>query len=246
MKPSSSRLADQVASLLCAEIVSERIPSGAPIPSEGEIVAQYDVSKVVAREAIQQLVLTGVVSVRQGRRSLVNDRRSWDFLSPLVQRELLQGARRSEYTSQVFEARALLEPVAAELCTVRASEAEVEELLALVQEMELVAATTKDVREFLAYDSAFHAVIVGGVGNDFIRVVIRDLHRLAQACWADSLLQPGELSAVAGEHASIANAIRDRSPQRASEAMRSHLESAGRLELATRRPALLDAAQAAR
>jgi GntR family transcriptional regulator len=73
--PMSDRPAyNQVAERLRQRIYSGELRPGDKLPSESELIEQFNVSRVTARGAIKELQAEGLIVTRQGRGSFVRDR----------------------------------------------------------------------------------------------------------------------------------------------------------------------------
>ena len=86
------RLRERLALLLAREVVSGRLAAAAAFPSTEELVARFEVSRTVAREALQTLFMLGLVRVQHGKRTEVLPMASWDILSSVVRRSAARGA----------------------------------------------------------------------------------------------------------------------------------------------------------
>jgi GntR family transcriptional regulator, transcriptional repressor for pyruvate dehydrogenase complex len=77
-KPSArlnrSRVADQIVDDLRGQILSGALPDGARLPSEQDLAGQYGVSGPTIREAIRVLAAMGLLSTRNGSRTVVTAR----------------------------------------------------------------------------------------------------------------------------------------------------------------------------
>ncbi|WP_169317443.1 FadR/GntR family transcriptional regulator [Actinacidiphila oryziradicis] len=65
------RVADQIVEDLRSQILSGALPDGARLPSERELAANYDVSSPTVREAVRVLTAMGLLSTRNGSRTIV-------------------------------------------------------------------------------------------------------------------------------------------------------------------------------
>jgi len=63
----------QISREIIARIQSGALPPGTPVPSENEIIEQYQVSNTTARKALLELEREGWVSRRKGRGTFVRD-----------------------------------------------------------------------------------------------------------------------------------------------------------------------------
>lgn len=62
-----SRLADIVSDAIASALFDGRIEPGEPLPPEGEIAKEFGVSRPIAREALRQLSVAGLVLTQQGK-----------------------------------------------------------------------------------------------------------------------------------------------------------------------------------
>jgi DNA-binding GntR family transcriptional regulator len=67
---------DQVAADIAADITSGAMAPGARLPTEVELAAQYQVSRVTIRRAVKELSGHGLVVVSHGRGTFVTERPS--------------------------------------------------------------------------------------------------------------------------------------------------------------------------
>jgi GntR family transcriptional regulator len=72
----------QLESVLAAEIVAGRFPSGSRLLNEDELVKRYAVSRTTVRQTIQNLIRRGMIEIRRGKGTFV--------LQPKVTQELTQ------------------------------------------------------------------------------------------------------------------------------------------------------------
>src|ERR1700743_1801221 len=74
----------QVEDVLVARISSGALPIGAQLPSEEELVREFDVSRTTIRTTIQNLVRQGLVEIRRGRGTFVASPRIVQELTELT------------------------------------------------------------------------------------------------------------------------------------------------------------------
>jgi GntR family transcriptional repressor for pyruvate dehydrogenase complex len=225
------RLSDSVVAYFSREIVSGRLAPGQALPSEPELAAQFGLSKVVIRDSIQALETMGLIRVQQGKRTIVLNDAEWDVLSSLTQRAFQAEGTARDLREQMYEARLIVEPAVAALCAARSTEARVQELIVLVDQMRLIARRDGDVGHFLAIDRAFHDLIARAVGNVAVRAMMRDLHVPTAAHWANSGVLPADLAMLAEQHARIATAIEARDSEGARRVMAEHIEWARQVDI---------------
>lgn len=225
------KLSEQLVLHLAREIVSGRRAPGDLLSSEPELALEFEVSKVVVREAVQTLAALGLLRVQQGKRSTVLPSPEWNILAPAVLEALRQEGRIMDLIKQLYEMRLLLETHAAREAATRIREEEAGVLRAITQRMRAAAVETADVRRFLDLDLQFHDAVISAAGNVLLRAVMRDLHGFLLTCWTDSRIDVEQLGALAEQHDDVARAICDHAPDRAAAAMRRHLEWAKQIEI---------------
>lgn len=232
-----NRLHEQLAAQLCREIVSGRLPTGASIPSEPELVRQYGVSKTVVRETIQALASTGLVRVQHGKRTTVLPESDWDILSGLVQEASRAEGLAGAMIDELYEVRLALEPRAARWTAERAEPADRDAIARTVGAMrDALRDGAGDASErFLAGDREFHVRIASAASNRVLRAIVRDIHELLTTSWRWSVLSASQMETAFRQHESIAQAISAGDGAAAQSAMRAHLEWAAETDRATYR-----------
>src|SRR6058998_473734 len=149
-------LTGELVARLADDITSGRIPPGARLPTEQELIAATGVSRTVVREAVAALRAEGLVVTRQGVGAFVpeNARRplriDFDPLSPL--RAVLD----------VMELRTGIEIEAAGLAAARASTPQIRNI---VRCLDAIDAALKRGEDAIAQDFALHCSIAGATGN---------------------------------------------------------------------------------
>jgi DNA-binding FadR family transcriptional regulator len=123
---------EEVADRIRELIFSAAVKTGDRLPTERELAAQFGVSRVVIREAIRALELTGLLEVKKGPKGGIfiienHQRPITDSISNLLGR----GEARLE---DLFEVRLLIEPYAAERVARIGTAQDFSDLSALVQQ----------------------------------------------------------------------------------------------------------------
>jgi DNA-binding FadR family transcriptional regulator len=223
MRPRSQKLHVQLAEQLAREIVSGRLPRGGPVPSEPQLVAEFEVSKTVVRETLQLLAAARMLNIQHGKRTLVNPVEEWNILNPLVQEAYRAEGLAGPMVQELYEVRLLLEPQAAQWTAERAPQEQLDEIQSLVDDMgEAISADGETA--FLDHDRSFHAAILGrGAGNRVLHAILYDIHALFSTSWALTKLTRAQQRLVLDQHRRIAEAVVRRDGEAAAEAMREHL-----------------------
>ena len=216
---------------LVGEIVSslgERVQQGLlqvgdKLPSETEIMAQFEVSRTVVREALSRLQAAGVVETRHGIGTFV--------LPPRESANFSLGSVDLAMVSDVIallELRISLETEAAGLAAQRRTDAQLALMQAALDEFQDALGQDNDA---VPSDFAFHMEVARATHNRHFAdlmgylgtmVIPRARINTAQAAPEGRL---NYLQKVHGEHESILNAIRNLDPEAARAAMRTHLSN---------------------
>ncbi|ROR14581.1 FadR/GntR family transcriptional regulator [Erwinia sp. JUb26] len=235
-KMENPRLYRQIADQLIKLIDNNEFPPGSRLPAERELAEQLQVSRASVREALIALEVIGLVDVKVGNGVIVKARRSnaepvmaeagrdqWhepddelginlDFSTELPPFSLLQ-------------ARLLIEPEAAALAALHASDAEREAIRAAYRQ------NCEDNRansQTHPGDRLFHIRIAQASGNPAYGFIIGHLlghrygsmFRMLQAHFTPSDMP----NASEHEHLAILSALEKRDAKAARQAMKRHIE----------------------
>ena len=114
-----------------------RIAAGDPAPGASftlaDLEAEYDASRTTAREAVKVLESIRMVSSRRRIGITVRPREEWDALDEHLIRWNLAGPFRQHQFEALLELRVAVEPLAARLTAIRATDAQRAELLRLAE-----------------------------------------------------------------------------------------------------------------
>lgn len=142
--------------------------AGDRLPSEYELSEKYGVSRSTLREAVKILAAKGIVEIRRGTGTFV-------AAIPQEKAMALPDLRKMRMELRdLYEVRLMVEPKAAAIACLRATEAELAEITALSQRVESLSAAGEDSTEA---DIAFHSAILRATHNDFIGVMIPLVHQ---------------------------------------------------------------------
>lgn len=215
-------LATTVADALLDAIVGGDYAAGDSLPSEAELGAMHDVSRITVREAIKTLQAQGVIRIVNGKGSYVNPVADWVSLDAVL-RVTSAGGHDGDVAVQLIEVRRMLETGAAALAATRRTDEELDLLERHLAEMR-EAHERNDVDAFVVADLAFHEVILRASGNVFLRVMFEPLTRvLAERRAQTSRFVDIQAHAI-DEHASVLEAIRSGETEPARRAMDRHMD----------------------
>ena len=148
-------------------ILSGNLQPGDRLPNEGELIATYQVSRPVLREAVRVLVAKGLVVSRQRSGSVVRPRNEWHLLDPDVLYWMIQTKPAPDFVDTLMTVRRVFEPAVAAL----AARAATEEQLVGIAEAYAGMESAGDKDELLEPDLAFHRRIAEATGNDLLAYI---------------------------------------------------------------------------
>lgn len=188
---------------------------GSKLPPERELAATLTASRRVLRQALDILEQEGRLERVPGRGTVV--------LAPRMPLHSLENLTQHTSPIELMDARFVLEPAIAAAAAVHASSHDLETLSHCFEQ-------TKQVRshaEWEHWDSALHKAL-GMATHNSLLVHFYDVltHARAQTEWGRlrrHVLTPEVRARYTEQHARILNAVRERSPEEAAQAMREHL-----------------------
>jgi GntR family transcriptional repressor for pyruvate dehydrogenase complex len=212
------------APLLAAEIIQQRIRSGAyppdaALPGQRELAQELGMGRPAVREAISALEGLGLLRVEAGRGVFVVAPGS-----PVTGRWRFETRYRLE---DVYVVRAALESVSVLLTTDRASASNLKELDKLVDRL-ADAVAREDLLEMSLADRDFHRKLAELSGNVFLQDMLDSfdpvLTESRNVAFADP--NPKRRDAPVIEHREIVDLIRTGNAEAASRSMKKHIAHA--------------------
>lgn len=129
-----------------------------------------------------------------------------------------------EEVLQIIDVRLVNEPFSARLAAARASAADLAGIEAAVARAPALM-RRRDIEGLMLLDREFHQRIARSTRNPVLAELLLGLHERSLRFWFLSLSDREHLDAVQREHQEILDALKARDPERAAEAMRTHIES---------------------
>ncbi|HLN76100.1 MAG TPA: FadR/GntR family transcriptional regulator [Nocardioidaceae bacterium] len=207
------RLYEQVASQILAWVGENDLKVGERLPPERELAARLGVSRATVSQALVAMEVVGVVSVRHGDGAIL--------VESTGSSKLVEALRRhAQRLPDIIDAREALEVKLAALAADRRTEedvAAIEEALAVMERD--IAAGGRGVDG----DEQFHAAVTAAGHSALLARLMAEISDLIKETRIESLSQPDRPAASLKGHRRIADAIRDRLPAEAAEAMRDHV-----------------------
>lgn len=207
-----------VAQQIKQRIIDGELAIGDRLPPEQSLADQFEVSRIVIREAIKTLEREGLVEVQQGRGTYVTDGTSTAFKESL---SLMLSLNNEGIFTNLAEVRALLEPGIAAMAARRATDEDIE---ALEQAVAVMETCLNDPEGFVQADSAFHLLLANATRNDLIVKLIEPIVDLIHEMRLNIAATPTELQRGQFHHVRILAALKAHDPQAAREAMSHHMD----------------------
>lgn len=218
-----------------AQMVLTGMTPGTSLPSEADLAARFEVSRLTIREAIKLVAGRGLLDVGRGRRAIARqpDRIALsDFLSGHVQSD-------PKGLFDLMELRQATEVLSASLAARRLNRAGLAALEAAITGMRDATKAHEAEQEaeaaeqrFHDFDLAFHGAIALASGNRLISNLFEamavPLRRGFYLSLRGHFERGGSLNQTMAAHELIFEAIRDGNPKAAEVAMRTHLEETER------------------
>jgi GntR family transcriptional repressor for pyruvate dehydrogenase complex len=223
------RLYQQVADRIQHLIAEDALRPGDKLPGERELAERMGVSRTVVREAIRALSVRGLVRVKSGCGTYVQELSPRDVAAHI---ELFLKLRQTtEPYRDIYEIRRMIEVEAAGLAATRAAESDCEAMEAAIEGM---AASVEDRERYIEHDLAFHAALAAATHNELFNVLLSPISDLLQEFILVSVYAPGAFEDGLNHHRKILTQVRRGHPADAQTAMRDHLDHAQKMVEAVR------------
>jgi DNA-binding GntR family transcriptional regulator len=189
----------EVAELIRQRIYSRELEPGSWI-DEMKMAEAFGISRTPLREALKVLAAEGLVTMKVRRGAYVTEVSEKDL-------------------RDVYHLLSLLESDAAATVAEQATAAQLEQLQLLHQELE---AAVADADQFFRVNEAFHMQLLALCDNRFLSQVVADLRKVMKLNRHQSLFKRGRIEDSLQEHAAIVQALTQRNPGAARQAMHTH------------------------
>lgn len=214
------RLGEVISAEIVAAIAKDKYPVGSKLPTEPELQAQFGISRTAVREALKWVESRGLISIRQGRGAQVNPIELWDLTDPDVLSVMLTHNSHLEIFDQLMAVREMLEPSIAGDAAREISDARLESLSDLLDQM---GQQLDNLEKFQNLDVEFHDVIASSSPNLIARSVMRSIAEplfIARRMMSEI---PESSRLAHADHLAILDALSRHDEQAARDSMHRHL-----------------------
>ena len=213
------RLADQIADQLMEMITEGSLKPGDKLPSEPELMQQFQVGRSSIREAIGALSLIGLISVRPGHGTHVAHFTSEQQAKPIG----LIGIGK-ERIRELVEARIELECVIVRLAAKRAN---TNDLVNIRKKHQQLRDALNKKSEPMKHDLAFHMALAQACHNTVLTRFFLEMRQPIQQWMEQKAKYDWGYDQVYEQHDTIFTAIEAHDKAAAEEALKAHLLSTG-------------------
>jgi GntR family transcriptional regulator, transcriptional repressor for pyruvate dehydrogenase complex len=226
----NSKVAETVAREILKGIGTKGLVRGDQLPSEVQMLRDYDVGRGSLREALRILEVHGIIKIKAGPGGgpVIMGVTSSDFARMAT---LFFEAERMTFRD-IVDARLVLEPTMARLAAERRNPRLVKQLLNL-------GIVTDTDEEYLRSGALFHRMISSMCQNSILNLITHAIDDVFHARVGTVLFPPNRRAAVATAHAAIARCIAAGDGVKAERLMREHMKDYAKY-VEKRHPALLD------
>ncbi|MET7603365.1 FadR/GntR family transcriptional regulator [Streptomyces avermitilis] len=200
-------------------IIDRRLPSGAVLPTEPELMELLGASRNSVREALKALQAMGIVEIRHGFGTYVGPMSMAPMIEGLAFRTVAGHYRGEDSLLQLLELREAVETGLISRLAGRLAPHDLVELDGLVDRMEKEAAEGVGLAET---DRAFHATLYRGLGNVLLSEVLEAFWDAFHRVRIDLVDVPQDPRVTCRQHREILDAVRSGDSIRAEEAIREH------------------------
>ena len=193
---------------------------------ERQLAELLEVSRPSLREALHILQAQGVVQIKHGQGTFVQE--------PVVAQELRASVMTKTHgLNELFDAREVLEVPAAKWAAEKATKEDIRLLRATLNQIDTITSIKPiDFDQLQALDAKFHLSIVGIAGNPFINQTLNVLQDVMNMSMETTLRLPGRSEISRNQHIEILAAIESGNGELASRLTLQHISGARATALA--------------
>jgi DNA-binding FadR family transcriptional regulator len=213
----------QIVHTIGKKILRGDLRPGDPIP----VLRELPASRTAVREAIKVLAAKGLVEARPKIGTRVRSREAWNLLDPDVLAWRQDGVSPLRFVRTVTELRGIIEPGAATLAALRATEATRAAIYQAYCDMDAAVPVDRpmNVDAFVDADTRFHTAILRAAGNDILEQLSHLVSVALRASFEVTTRIPGSARATLPRHKAVLDAITAGRAAAAGSAMRRLVRS---------------------
>ncbi|AVK49380.1 GntR family transcriptional regulator [Clostridium sp. MF28] len=216
----SKKVYEQVIEQIKKMIVDKSLKKGEKLPSERELVEEFQASRTSIREAMRALQIMGLVECKQGGGNYIKH----NFENSLFEHLSIMFMLQECNTNEIIELRKVIEVETAAIAANRITNEQLERLGILID----MYGKFRDEEENVKMDRKFHYEIAQASGNHLISNILNAISSLIDTFIKDArkkiLVEERNAEVLSKQHRDIYEALKNHNSKKASEAMKKHLE----------------------
>jgi GntR family transcriptional regulator, transcriptional repressor for pyruvate dehydrogenase complex len=211
------RVFEEIVTQLKESILTGRFKPGDKLPTERELVEEFQVSRVAIREALRTLENSGFIVTRQGANggAYVTDL-NFEFLANAFVDLFLAG---KISIPELHRVRLVIEPEIARLAAIVITPEFTQRLTTALEAEEV---PTSSLSEDIKMKTAVHYILAEMCGNRFFEAIVRSSMKLTHTLIQMVNPAPPYMMHSAGMHRPIVEAVSAGDPEASSIAMYKH------------------------
>ena len=215
-----SHLGTTVVRDMVSAIVGGDLAVGTFLPPENALAHRFRVSRAVIRESVNRVEEKGLLTVTQGRGTIVRPERSWNHLDEVV---LLALVGRRDSTAVLDELEAVRGQVEATMASAAARLRTPDRDAALAEAYWRMSATIDEIGPFADAELRLHELVMEQSENRIAAYMARTLVRVADNACAPAEISRESLLFELEEHLAVIEAIVAGDTEAAATAMNTHV-----------------------
>ena len=209
---------------LVKAIVTNMVAPGDVLPPERILSQQFAVSRTVIRESMKRVEEKGLVTVSQGRGTVVTHSSHWNVLDPVVLSALVDHDETLEVLDELAVVRESLEATMARAAATRQTP---EHIAALREVIDRAAANIDNISAYNDADAAFHYLVMEQSGIRLAANITRIMFKRARESSRFTGITTDDAAKLSlEEHRVIYEAIAAGDDDTSATAMREHIAKA--------------------
>jgi GntR family transcriptional repressor for pyruvate dehydrogenase complex len=217
----TDRISQAIIDQIKEAIFQKKLKVGGKLPSERQLMEQFEASRVTVREALRTLEYSGILEIRRGTQggAFVRDPNN-NLVNNFLQDMFSMGNIR---ISDLTEARMAVEPFSVKVASERIKEGPLEQVKQNIHEA----------KEFLKKNHPtdarllnleFHRLIAQASENPVILFMIDSIMDIMENNISSILLSSAPVESTVHFHEDIYEAIKDHSAEKAQDLMLQHIQ----------------------
>lgn len=190
---------------------------GEKLPSERALCEKYGVSRITIRESLKKLSMMGIVTIWQGKGTLVENVDLALFLKPMYQLIDFEDVD----IGAIYDARLYVETGACRLAAQNRTEGQLNELNSILTHFK-ECVDHEDVIEGVIVDTQFHVAIAEASGNPLVKAMLLTIEDISNACVRRRGGLPMFMDVAYEHHKNIYEAIKNRDADEAEKWITAH------------------------